>query len=452
MNFKEIINKFKKPRELFLEVLHRYPETFKWMNDEMYLKFVYRIAVGKKLNLDNPQTFNEKLQWLKLNDHKDIYTTMVDKFEAKNYVANIIGEEYIIPTLGVWDNFDDIDFDNLPNQFVLKCTHDSGGLVICEDKTKFDINKARKKIQRSLNRNFYWFGREWPYKNVKPRIIAEKFMSEYNEQFNEDALTYYKFFCFDGEPKILYISKDKGREPHTDFFDMDFNRLPIKMKDPNSTVDNLPKKPELFDEMKELSAKLSKGLKHIIIDFYQINGQLYIGEETFYHCSGFADVKPSEWNNQMGEWINFSGGEALKVLALAKKNNALVPMAKNTINSSLKDYKLYCFNGEAKLFLITQNRNTGNTTGDYFDFNGKHLDLCWGFPNAEVTPSIPSDIDKMKILAEKLSCGIPELRVDFYYINNKIYFGELTFYDGSGFELIKPQEYNTELGTFLKLF
>lgn len=308
MKYSDIIKEIKEPRQLFLKVLHRYPETFKWMDDETYLKFVYRIALGKKLDLNNPKTFNEKLQWLKLNDRKDIYTTMVDKYEAKKYVAERIGAEHIIPTLGVWNHFDEIDFNALPDQFVLKCTHDSGGLVICTDKSKFDRKAARKKIEHSLKRNFYWFGREWPYKNVPARIIAEKYMSEDENNTESSVLTDYKFFCFDGIPRIVYVSKDKADDPRTDFFDMDFKRLPIKMKDPNSNPDMIPQKPERFEEMKEYAAELAKGIKHLRVDFYQIDGEIYVGEQTFYHCSGFAEVRPEEWNYQMGDWINAGGG------------------------------------------------------------------------------------------------------------------------------------------------
>ena len=173
----------------------------RWMSDSMCLRCMYWARMKKKLNLKNPQTFNEKLQWLKIHDRKPIYSTMVDKYEAKQYVADLIGEEYVIPTLGVWDSFDEIDFATLPNQFVLKCTHDSGGLVVCEDKSKLDLQAAKEKLERSLKREYYWGGREWPYKNVKPRIIAEKYMQD--SETNE--LRDYKFFCFSGEAKCLKI-------------------------------------------------------------------------------------------------------------------------------------------------------------------------------------------------------------------------------------------------------
>ena len=194
---------------------------YKNMDDAEFLKKNYSAIMKKNLHLENPQTFNEKLQWLKLYDHNPEYTKMVDKYEAKKYVADLIGEEYIIPTLGVWGSFEEIDFDALPNQFVLKCTHDSGGLVICRDKSKLYKNKARKKITRSLQQNFYYRSREWPYKNVKPRIIAEAYM----EDTETEELRDYKFFCFGGNVKALFVAKDRtkvGEETKFDFFDENF--------------------------------------------------------------------------------------------------------------------------------------------------------------------------------------------------------------------------------------
>lgn len=178
------------------------------MDDETFLKMAYKRKFGKELDLNNPVTFNEKLQWLKLNDQKPEYTEMVDKFLAKKYVASIIGQEHIIPTLGVWSHFDDIDFDELPTQFVLKCTHDSGGLVVCKDKNNLNKKAAKKKIENSMKTNYYKGGREWPYKNVKPQIIAE----EYMEDISGNGLTDYKFYCFNGDPKYLYVSN--GMDNH----------------------------------------------------------------------------------------------------------------------------------------------------------------------------------------------------------------------------------------------
>lgn len=270
------------------------------LSDEAYLKFAFRARLGKKLDLEDPKTYNEKLQWLKLYDRKPEYTQMVDKYGVKEYVANAIGEEYIIPTLGVWDSFDEIDFDKLPDQFVLKCTHDSGGLVICRDKSKLDKAAAKNKIERSLKTNYYLHGREWPYKNVKPRIIAEQYMED--EKTKE--LCDYKFFTFDGEVKALFIASDryaKGEETKFDFFDENFNHLPFTNGHPNANV--LPEKPERFEEMKELAAKLGKGIPQARIDFYEVNGKVYFGEITFFHWGGMKPFKPEEWDYKFGEWI-----------------------------------------------------------------------------------------------------------------------------------------------------
>lgn len=272
--------------------------ALKFMPDDVYLKIIYRIKVGKKLDLKRPKTYTEKLQWLKLHDRKPVYTTMVDKYAAKQYITSIVGEEYVIPTLGVWEDFDSINFKLLPDKFVLKCTHDSGGLVICKNKAILDIDKARKKIEKSLKTNFYWVGREWPYKNVKPQIIAEKYMA--NE--DDECLTDYKFFCFNGEPRIIYVSKDKAENPTTDFFDENGKILPIRMRDPNSV--NPPKLPEQFDEMKKIARKLSKGMRHLRVDFYIVDEKIYVGELTFYHNGGFSEVKPEEWNYKMGSMIS----------------------------------------------------------------------------------------------------------------------------------------------------
>ena len=278
-----------------------YHKWFNWLPDKPYLKLMYWTYLGKKLNLDNPKTFNEKLQWLKLNERKDIYTTMVDKYEVKNYVAERIGEQYIIPTLGVWDNFDDIDFDSLPNQFVLKCTHDSGGLVICRDKSEFDIKKAKKKINRCLKTNYYKPCREWPYKNVKPRIIAE----EYMQDGYKTSLTDYKFYCFNGEVKYLYISE--GLEDHAtakiSFLTPEWKFAPFKRSD-YAPFEELPKKPVNFQKMLELANLLSKTMSFIRIDLYEINKKIYFSEYTLFPTGGFMPFEPNKWDEELGNWIN----------------------------------------------------------------------------------------------------------------------------------------------------
>ncbi|MBR4331684.1 MAG: glycosyl transferase [Clostridia bacterium] len=295
--FRYIRNFFLSPKSRFY-YLTRIGIT-KLLSDKKFIETEYRVNMGKKLNLSNPQTYNEKIQWLKLYDHNPEYTVMVDKYEAKKYVAKIIGDEYIIPTLGVWTRFDDIDFTQLPDQFVLKCTHDSGGIYICKDKKNFDPQEARKKIESSLKTNYFYEHREWPYKNVKPRIIAEKYMEDRATQELRD----YKFFAFNGEPKAVFIAKDRLKDEETkfDFFDMDFNHLDFTNGHPNAPV--LPEKPVNFELMKALAAKLSMNIPHVRVDFYEVNGKVYFGELTFSHWSGIVPFDPEKWDYIFGEWI-----------------------------------------------------------------------------------------------------------------------------------------------------
>ncbi len=274
---------------------------------KMYLKMKYRLTMGKKLDLKNPKTFNEKLQCLKLYDRKPEYTIMVDKYAVKKYVADKIGEEYIIPTLGVWDKFEDIDFEKLPNQFVLKCTHDSGGLVICKDKSKLDIAVAKKKIEKCLKTDFYLLGREWPYKNVPRKIISEKYMEDESGKELKD----YKWFCFNGEPKYCQVISDRTTNEAIDFFDADWNHqeftgLALPHKPFNSSPIPIPLQ---LEKMKMFAKVLSKDISFLRVDFYEINGKLYFGELTFYPASGFGVFTPVEWNEKLGSWIKIVSGK-----------------------------------------------------------------------------------------------------------------------------------------------
>lgn len=269
------------------------------LSDEKFLKITYEKIFCKKLNLDNPQTFNEKLQWLKLYNRKDIYTTMVDKYEVKKYVANIIGEEYIISTLGIYDKFEDIDFDNLPNQFVMKCTHDSGGLVICKNKDKLDYKNAKKKIEKSLKHNYFYNGREWPYKNVKPRIIIEKYME--NKIFHE--LRDYKFFCFNGKVKFFKIDFDRFTNHRANYYDTQKNILNFGEKIYPPNFEKKIYLPETIDEMIKLAEKLAVNIPFVRIDFYDVNGKIYFGEITFFPASGFGKFDPESYDQLFGDWI-----------------------------------------------------------------------------------------------------------------------------------------------------
>lgn len=280
------------------KILKNIKYALRVLPDSLYIQIYYFMRFKKFCNFKNPKTYNEKLQWLKLYDRNLDYINMVDKYEVKEYVSKIIGDEYIIPTLGVWNNFDEIDFDKLPNQFVLKCTHDSEGLVIVKDKNKLDINSAREKINTALKYNFYYIGREWPYKNIKPRIIAEQYMEDsvYGE------LRDYKFFCFDGVPKAMFVAtgRNKGTTKF-DYYDLDFNHLDIIQYYPNS--DKEISKPSQYEKMLELSKVLSNNIPHVRVDFYEVNGKLYFGELTFYHFSGFMPFQPNKWDKVFGDWI-----------------------------------------------------------------------------------------------------------------------------------------------------
>nr|WP_289130582.1 ATP-grasp fold amidoligase family protein [uncultured Clostridium sp.] len=270
------------------------------MSDEKFLKKQFKNVFGYELDLENPITYSEKLQWLKLFDRNPKYTKLVDKYEVKKIIAEMIGDEYIIPTIGVWDKFDEIDFTKLPQQFVLKCTHDSGGLVICKDKNEFNIKKAKKKIEKCLKNDYYMQNREWPYKNVKPRIIAEEYMVDESGYELKD----YKIFCFNGEAKAMFIASDRSNpkeETKFDFYDMNFNHLPFENGHPNSKKEI--KKPESLELMTKLAETLSVELPQARIDFYDINGKVYFGEITFFHWSGFKKFEPKEWDEIFGGWI-----------------------------------------------------------------------------------------------------------------------------------------------------
>lgn len=279
------------------------------MPDEQYLKRLFKIRLGYELNLASPITFNEKLQWLKLYDRKPEYSAMVDKFAVKEYVSNLIGKEYIIPTLYVWDDPDDIDFDVLPNRFVLKLTHDSGGIVICKDKTQLDKQEALNIIKKSFRNEYFFEGREWPYKNVKHRIIAEEYMENSlsgNICNNENqGLIDYKVHCFNGVPKFILVCGNRyGKDGIVeDFYSIEWERLDIKRPNIQNAPNGYPK-PELLAQMIELSKKLSDGIPFLRTDFYIINGKIYFGELTFFPASGFKPFVPQIWDKRIGDLLD----------------------------------------------------------------------------------------------------------------------------------------------------
>ena len=301
-----IRNYIDNPKLILLGLLKK---TARLYPDKFYIKAYYRLVMGSKLNLKEPKTFNEKLQWLKLYDRNPEYIQMVDKIAVKKYVANIIGEEYIIPTLGIWDKFEDIDFDKLPNQFVLKTNHSGGssGIVICKDKKTLDIEAARKKLNKSLRTNYFYKTREWPYKEIKPRILAETYL----EDESKSELKDYKFFCFNGEPKIIQVDFHRFEDHTRNIYDIDWKLLDLKIKlknDPNFIIN----KPVQLNKMLEFASLLSKNIPHVRVDFYYANGKIFFGELTFYHGSGTENFIPNSWNYKLGHWIGLPQVEKQK--------------------------------------------------------------------------------------------------------------------------------------------
>ena len=284
------------PKTLPTKILYKMSPI---LSDEDYLNLLFPLKTGYKLNLQNPKTFNEKLQWLKLNYRKPIMTQMVDKYESKNYARNIIGDEYLIKTYGVWDSFEDINFDELPNQFVLKTTHDQGGVVIVKNKNSFDLSSARSKLNNHLKTEHYYLTREWPYKNVKPRIIAESLL----KSFDGSDLQDYKFLCFDGHPRLMYIVKGRqGVDFSRDFFDMQFRNVGIHNSKYPPSIQPI-ERPINWDLMQSLASKLSQGWPHLRVDFYEVDGRVYVGELTFFMHGGLGSF-PRKWDLELGSWIN----------------------------------------------------------------------------------------------------------------------------------------------------
>ncbi len=296
--FFKIVDMLKNPKIILYRIIRLNPIN-KRVSDKVFIKIEYEAKMNKKLNLDNPQTYNEKVQWLKLNDRKDYYTKMVDKANAKDYVKKIIGEKYIIPTIGVYDSFDKINFDKLPNEFVMKCTHNSGHVFIVKNKNKLDFDKIRKTIESDLKKNYYWVGREYPYKNIKPKIIIEKYIHDKNYS----AIRDYKFLTFNGKTKYIYVSDNSHtKDQKIAFFDEKYHFLNIE-RDDYGKYNSIPSKPKNFELMKSLAEKLSKDTYHLRVDFYEIDGNVYFGEITFYTGGGFVPFKDEKWDYELGKEI-----------------------------------------------------------------------------------------------------------------------------------------------------
>lgn len=288
-----------KAKEALKQCIYSFEKIVSVIPDDKYLKWFYFIHMKKRLNLDNPRTFNEKMQWLKLYDRKPQYTRLVDKYEVRRYIADTIGEEYLIPLLGIWNKPEKIDFESLPDKFVLKCTHDSGSVLVCHNKKEFNTGKAIKFLNTRLKRNYFYHGREWPYKDVKPRIIAEQYMEEEAGEELKD----YKLMCFNSKVKVAFVCSERylGNGLRVTFFDTDWKRLPFERHYPASSV--AIKKPEKYEEMIRIAEKLSEKLPFVRVDLYEIKGRIYFSELTFYPGSGIEEFNPEKWDLVLGKQL-----------------------------------------------------------------------------------------------------------------------------------------------------
>lgn len=407
---------------------------------------MYRQAMHQELILNNPKAINEKLQWLKLHDRNTLYTILVDMFAVKQWVAGRIGEEYVTPVYGAWSDVEDINFDKLPEQFVLKTNHDCGGIAICRDKASFDFEKAKMDLGAHLKRNYYWGCREWPYKDVKPCVFAE----EYREDFASGELPDYKCFYFDGIAKAMFIATERfgGKETEFDFYDAEFNHLPFLNGHPHSPKDL--EKPKEFEKMRELAERLSKGIPHVRVDFYATEAGVYFGEMTFSHWDGLVPFEPPEWDDVFGSWIQLPSGRRLFV-----SDGFLLRVASHREGSfgKMVDHKFYCFNGTPMFLYISQGLEDHDTARISF------LNPDWSFAEFkrddyrcfESLPLKPESFDQMLDISRDLSVGIPIVRVDLFEVDGQPRFSELTFSPCGGFMRFHPPEWDAKTGKMLDL-
>lgn len=269
-----------------------------YLPDKKILSLWYEKRIGGELNWKNPSTFNEKVNWLKLHDKKKIYTTMADKYASREFISENFGDRYLVPLIGAWDSADDIDFDKLPDKFVMKCNHDCG-ILVCRDKDSLDIEQVKKDFTARLKRDYYRKEREWPYKNIKRKIICEEFM----ENTDGSELLDYKVFCFNGKAKIIEVNSGRFKsDVKEDHYDINWNHLDLKFSHYEQSGDRFDK-PIFFNEMITIAEKISSNIPFLRVDFNCWNGNLYIGEMTFYHNAGFAKFEDSKWDELLGSWI-----------------------------------------------------------------------------------------------------------------------------------------------------
>lgn len=287
-------------KRIALKILNRF---FDWLPDKNFIKIKFYLNLGYKLNLSNPLTFNEKLQWLKLNNRKPLYTDLVDKIKVKGYVSKLIGKEYIIPTIATFQKPEDINFELLPDKFVVKCNHNSGGVVICKDKTKLNVGNVIRNLKKNLQTDYYRIGREWPYKNVNRAILVEELLETHDNDIKD-----YKFYCFNGKVKCCLVCTGRSAgDLRMNFYDENWQLLPFTRHYPNTSSPINP--PESLNEMIILAEKLAGKERFVRIDFYDVSGRIYFGEMTFYPGNGWGDFSPVSWDLQLGKWLNIETDE-----------------------------------------------------------------------------------------------------------------------------------------------
>lgn len=422
------------------------------LSDKLYLKLLFRYKKGYWMDFANPQTFSEKLQWLKLYNRNPLYTVMVDKVKAKEYVASKIGTQYIIPTLGVWERVEDIDFDSLPNRFVIKCNHNSGkGMYICKDKSEMDVDKVKKDLKQGLKENYYLHGREWPYKDVPRRIIAEQYMEDESGYELKD----YKVFNFNGKPELIEVDFDRFIDHHRNIYSTEWKRLELEIEYRSDPKRDIPR-PEHLDEMLKLCSMLAADIPHVRTDFYVVNGRLYFGELTFFHGSGMERFNPEKWDARLGSLIKIpvSGGV---IYIVDNQHFMLCLIFHSDISSNignLRDYKFYCFGGQPKLCQVISDRATDEKI-DFYDMDWNRIKslvgLTEGVHNSMYDMPRPRSFNDMLRYASILSEDLPFSRIDFYDINGSAYFGEITFFPTSGFGRFHPREWDKRIGDWICL-
>lgn len=416
--------------------------------DKLYLDLQFYNSFHRFPNWKSPKTFNEKIQWLKLYDRNPDYVKMVDKYAVKDIVAGIIGSEHVIPTLGVWNRAEDIEWEKLPNKFVLKTTHGGGneGVVICKDKMTFDREGALRKLTAGLKHDSSAYGREWPYRFVKRRIIAEQYI---DPAPNVSDLPDYKWYCFNGEPKYCQVIQDRSTKETIDFFDVEWNHQEFVGLNPAAGPAALqPTRPSKLETHIRIARMLSKDIPFSRIDLYETGDNTYFGEVTLYPNSGLGVLTPERYNEFLGQMITLPGEKRGGVIIRQLQDKEL-----RIEYPDLPDYKFFCFDGEPKMLFVGTERNNPNTETrfDFFDIEYNHLDILNGHPQADSVPSRPDNYDEMVECARRLSEGYAFLRVDLYTLNGKIYFGETTFFHHSGMVPFVPGKWDDIMGAWIKL-